>query len=218
MNVKLLRQLSQRLLAPYGSQGHLRFESRRVVSAWASAHCLSCSLALLGGVRQGLHLSHLFKNPEPALRCVAFAKRRARSRIVFASIRSAPACCIALNTSSLWAAFQRSLSFLLSTPLGVVWALRRRTSAGVKERKQQKPDQEAADVRLPGNAAVHDTERRRSHVEQQIRRKPETQEQRRSPIPNKAQKALPRPVVGVVGTMPPWHGGEYEAGRRGHHP
>jgi hypothetical protein len=104
------------------------------------------------------------------------------------------------------------------TPLDVVSALRRRTSAGVKERKQQKPDQEAADVRLPGNAAVHDAERRRSHAEQQIRRKPETQEQRRSPVPNEAQKALTRPVVGVVGAMPPWHGGEYEAGRRGHHP
>src|SRR3954466_8162534 len=67
MNVKLLRQLSQRLLAPYGSQGHLRFESRRVVPAGSSAHRLSCSAAILAAVRQRLHLSNLFKNPEPAL-------------------------------------------------------------------------------------------------------------------------------------------------------
>src|SRR3954449_6594648 len=67
MNIELLRQLSQRLLAPYGSQGHLRFESRRVVPAGSSAHRFSCSAAILAAVRQRLHLSNLFKNPEPAL-------------------------------------------------------------------------------------------------------------------------------------------------------
>src|SRR4051812_13896834 len=67
MNIELLRQLSQRLLAPHGSQGHLRFESRRVVPAWSSAHRYSCSAAILAAVRQRLHLSNLFKNPEPAL-------------------------------------------------------------------------------------------------------------------------------------------------------
>src|SRR3954464_11934256 len=67
MNVKLLRQIGQRLLTPYGSQGHLRFESRRVVPAWSSAHRFSCSAAILAAVRQKLHLSNLFKNPEPAL-------------------------------------------------------------------------------------------------------------------------------------------------------
>src|SRR3954463_15876738 len=67
MNVKLLRQVGQRLLTPYGSQGHLRFESRRVVPAWSSAHRFSCSAAILAAVRQKLHLSNLFKNPEPAL-------------------------------------------------------------------------------------------------------------------------------------------------------
>src|SRR4051794_2398075 len=71
MNIELLRQLGQRLLAPYGSQGHLRFESRRVVPAWSSAHRFSCSAAILAAVRQKLHLSNLFKNPEPALsRCL----------------------------------------------------------------------------------------------------------------------------------------------------
>src|SRR4051795_127412 len=67
MNVKLLCQFGQRLLTPYGSQGHLRFESRRVVPAWSSAHRLSCSAAILAAVRQRLHLSDRFKNPEPAL-------------------------------------------------------------------------------------------------------------------------------------------------------
>src|SRR3982751_223782 len=67
MNVKLLHQFGQRLLTPYGSQGHLRFESRRGVPAWSSAHRFSCSAAILAAVRQKLHLSNLFKNPEPAL-------------------------------------------------------------------------------------------------------------------------------------------------------
>src|SRR4051794_26926074 len=87
MNVKLLRQLSQRLLAPYGSQGHLRFESRRVVPAGSSAHRLSCSAAILAAVRQRLHLSNLFKNPEPALttlsrelRALGYRKLSARPR------------------------------------------------------------------------------------------------------------------------------------------
>src|SRR3954447_25513986 len=66
MNVKLLRQFGQRLLTPYGSQGHLRFESRRGVPAWSSTHRFSCSAAILAAVRQKLHLSNLFKNPEPA--------------------------------------------------------------------------------------------------------------------------------------------------------
>src|SRR4051794_21686953 len=67
MNIELLRQFGQRLLTPYGSQGHLRFESRRVVPARSSAHRFSCSAAILAAVRQKLHLSNLFKNPEPAL-------------------------------------------------------------------------------------------------------------------------------------------------------
>jgi len=39
-----------------------------VVPAWSSAPRLSCSAAILAAVRQKLHLSNLFKNPEPALR------------------------------------------------------------------------------------------------------------------------------------------------------
>src|SRR3954452_6472528 len=67
MNIELLRQFGQRLLTPYGSQGHLRFECRRMVPAWSFAHCLSCSAAILAAVRQKRHLSNLSKNPEPAL-------------------------------------------------------------------------------------------------------------------------------------------------------
>src|SRR5215213_5398248 len=52
MDIELLGQFGQRLLAPYGSQGHLRFESRRMVPAWSSAHRLSCSAAILAAVRQ----------------------------------------------------------------------------------------------------------------------------------------------------------------------
>src|SRR4051794_7941104 len=67
MDIELLGQFGQRLLAPHGGQSHLRFESRRVVPAWSSAHRYSCSAAILAAVRQKLHLSNLFKNPEPAL-------------------------------------------------------------------------------------------------------------------------------------------------------
>jgi hypothetical protein len=67
MNIELLGQFGQRLLAPYGSQSHLRLECRRMVPAGSSAHRLSCSAAILADVRQELHLSNLFKNPEPAL-------------------------------------------------------------------------------------------------------------------------------------------------------
>src|SRR3954463_3257509 len=67
MDIELLGQFGQRLLAPHGGQGHLRFEGRRMVPAGSSAHCLSCSAAILAAVRQKLHLSNLFKNPEPAL-------------------------------------------------------------------------------------------------------------------------------------------------------
>src|SRR4051812_31124085 len=56
MDIELLRQLSQRLLTLHGGQSHLRFESRRVVPAWSSAHRLSCSAAILAAVRQKLPL------------------------------------------------------------------------------------------------------------------------------------------------------------------
>src|SRR5215203_2651348 len=53
----------KRLLALHGSQGHLRFESRAVVPAWSSAHCLSCSAAILAAIRQKLHSSHCAEIP-----------------------------------------------------------------------------------------------------------------------------------------------------------
>src|SRR4051794_11193391 len=67
MNIELLRQFGQRLLAPHGGQSHLCLECRRMIPARLSAHRLSCSAAILAAVRQKLHLSNLFKNPEPAL-------------------------------------------------------------------------------------------------------------------------------------------------------
>src|SRR4051794_25573579 len=57
MNVELLRQFGQRLLALDGGQSHLRLESRAVIPARSSRHRLSCSRAILAAVRQKLHLS-----------------------------------------------------------------------------------------------------------------------------------------------------------------
>src|SRR3954465_13191207 len=67
MNIELLRQFGQRLLAPHATQSHLCLECRRMIPAGSSAHRLSCSAAILAAVRQKRHLSNLFKNPEPAL-------------------------------------------------------------------------------------------------------------------------------------------------------
>src|SRR5215204_7581971 len=57
MDVELLRQFGQRLLAFDGGQSHLRLESRAVIPARSSRHRLSCSRAILAAVRQKLHLS-----------------------------------------------------------------------------------------------------------------------------------------------------------------
>src|ERR1700730_17862309 len=57
MDVELLGQFGQRLLALDRSQSHFSLESRRVVPAWSFAHCLSCSTAILAALRQKLHLS-----------------------------------------------------------------------------------------------------------------------------------------------------------------
>jgi hypothetical protein len=58
VNVKLLRQLGQRLLALHGSQSHLRLESRTVVPACSPRHLISCSAAILAAFRQKSHLTH----------------------------------------------------------------------------------------------------------------------------------------------------------------
>src|SRR5918997_4814690 len=67
MHIELLSEFSQRLLTLHGSQGHLRFECRRVVPARSSRHRLSCSATILAAVRQKLHSAHLSRNPEPPL-------------------------------------------------------------------------------------------------------------------------------------------------------
>jgi hypothetical protein len=43
MNIELLSQLDQRLLALHGGQSHLRLENRCVVPARSSRHGLSCA-------------------------------------------------------------------------------------------------------------------------------------------------------------------------------
>lgn len=58
VNVKLLCQLGQRLLAPHGSQCHLRLESRTMVPACSLRHLISCSAAILAAFRQKLHLAY----------------------------------------------------------------------------------------------------------------------------------------------------------------
>src|SRR3954454_1704255 len=57
MDIELLRQFGQRLLALDGGQSHLGLGSRAVVPARSSRHRLSCSRAILAAVRQKLHLS-----------------------------------------------------------------------------------------------------------------------------------------------------------------
>jgi hypothetical protein len=57
MDIELLGQFSQRLLALGRGQSHFRFKSRCVVPAWSFAHRLSCSTAILAAFRQKLHLS-----------------------------------------------------------------------------------------------------------------------------------------------------------------
>src|SRR4051812_14019058 len=76
MDVELLRQLGQRLLALDGGQSHLCFESRAVIPARSSRHRLSCSRAILAALRQKLHssacpnlLSQLSVSEIPVLSC-----------------------------------------------------------------------------------------------------------------------------------------------------
>src|SRR3974377_1824652 len=57
MDIALLAQFSQRLLALDRGQSHFRFKSRCVVPAWSFAHRLSCLTAILAAFRQKLHLS-----------------------------------------------------------------------------------------------------------------------------------------------------------------
>src|SRR4051794_27926020 len=57
VNVELLCQLGQRLLALDGGQSHLRLESRCVVPTWSSCHGFSCAVCILAAFRQKLHLS-----------------------------------------------------------------------------------------------------------------------------------------------------------------
>jgi hypothetical protein len=75
VNVELLRQLGQRLLALHSSQSHLRLEGRAVVPAYSLRHLISCSTAMLAAFRQKLQLaacpdlpSHLYQQLRHARR------------------------------------------------------------------------------------------------------------------------------------------------------
>ena len=57
VNVELLRQLVQRLLALHDSQRQLRLEGRAVVPACSLRHQITCSVAMLAAFRQKLHLA-----------------------------------------------------------------------------------------------------------------------------------------------------------------
>jgi len=57
VNVELLRQLSQRLLATDRSQGHLRLESPTVVPSGTSRHIVLLSRGILAAFRQEIHLT-----------------------------------------------------------------------------------------------------------------------------------------------------------------
>jgi len=58
VNIKLLRQLGQRLLPLDRLQRFPCLERRAVVAAWSLAHIVSCHAAPLAAVRQKIHSSH----------------------------------------------------------------------------------------------------------------------------------------------------------------
>ena len=79
VNVKLLRQLRERLLTLHGSQSHHRLECRTVVPARSFRRLISCSAALLAAISQKLHLTQrpvLPSSTEPRLQSV-----RAKTRL-----------------------------------------------------------------------------------------------------------------------------------------
>ena len=65
VDIELGGQLSQRLLALHSSKRHLRLEGRAMVPARSSRHGVSCSRHH-AAVRQKIHLSQMFRWPEPA--------------------------------------------------------------------------------------------------------------------------------------------------------
>src|ERR1019366_2752314 len=109
MNVKLLRQLRQRLLALHGSQRHLRLECRAVVPAWSSAHVLSCHAAPLAAVRQNIHLSHCAVLPGHLClpcsyrRCIPPWAPPAQSTVTVASLQMIRSRRYLLATCEAWA-------------------------------------------------------------------------------------------------------------------
>ena len=70
--------------------------------------------------------------------------------------------------------------------------------AAVEPGKQQQPDDEAADVGLPGDGRVGDAERRGGEPEQEVRREPDEEEHRGAAVSQQLGDALPRPLMGFA--------------------
>ncbi len=67
VNIMGLRKLNQCLLSPDGFHCHLRLESRAVVPARSSAHCLLLARGNHAAVARKVHLSTLFRFLELSL-------------------------------------------------------------------------------------------------------------------------------------------------------
>jgi hypothetical protein len=67
VNIKLRSQFGQRLLALHSSKPHIRLEGWAMAPAGSSRYGISCSRHH-AAFRQEIHLSQLFRLPEPALR------------------------------------------------------------------------------------------------------------------------------------------------------
>src|SRR5271170_5907905 len=67
MDLELLRQIGERLLALDGGQCHLRLEGRCMVPARSSAHHLSCSTAIPGSCQAEIPLIGLSRFSRPPL-------------------------------------------------------------------------------------------------------------------------------------------------------
>ena len=67
VNIELLGQLGQRLLASDGRQCHFRFEGRAVVPPWSSGHGALLALGNHADNARIIHSSPLSRFPEPPL-------------------------------------------------------------------------------------------------------------------------------------------------------
>src|SRR3546814_2259279 len=73
MNVELLRQLRQRLLATDRRQGHLRLERPTVVPSGTSRHLVLLSRGILAAFRQEIHRSEEHTSELQSLMRISYA-------------------------------------------------------------------------------------------------------------------------------------------------